>query len=250
MDILKVADDFMRILKLDTEPVAVKLLKNKNSAKSRIVKKPINVCQLVANARHQQRTSTGVPEHMVCALGAAALGLINTPEAMIDGTAAVNKYTKTAEAGREFFKNTYKIGDNGKKFEAAEIGPLRKHEDYDVFVVYANPGQMLGLIHANSYLNGAMVKADTVAEGALCSAIGFAFGEQKPIVGIPCAGDRRFASTQHSELVFAAPMKDLERIHGSLLDLFNLGPIFPVPPMVDYETKMPKLYTLGEKDLT
>ncbi|MCK5849129.1 MAG: DUF169 domain-containing protein [Caldisericia bacterium] len=249
MDISKITDDFIRILKLDTEPIAVKLLKNKGDARSGIVKKQINVCQLVANARHQQRTSTGVPEHMVCSLGAAALGLIKTPEAFVDGTAAVNIYTKTKEAGKEFFKNTYKIGDSGKKFEATEIGPLRKHEDFDVFVVYVNPGQALGLIHANSFLDGSMMKADTVAEGALCSAIGFAFGEQKPIIGFPCAGDRRFASTQHSELVFAAPMKELSRMHDSLLELFKLGPIYPVPPMVDYETRMSRRYTISEKDL-
>ena len=243
------SDDFKSILKLDTEPISVRLLADESTAKTSIIKKKINVCQMVANARHLGQTSTGVPRNMICALGAAALGLIATPPAMVDGRAAVNKYTKDQEAGRKFFQNTYKMGDKGKLVEAVETGPLYDHEDCDVFVIYANAAQMLGLIHANSYLAGEKTTADTVAEGALCSAIGYAMDCQKPIVGFPCAGDRRFASTQHSELVFAAPAKDLEKIHSSLVELRKLGPIFPVPPQVNFEPLMPVYYTIQESDL-
>ncbi|MDD4028579.1 MAG: DUF169 domain-containing protein [Caldisericia bacterium] len=244
-----ISNDFKTILKLDTEPIGVRFLTSKKEAKSGMVSKKLNFCQLVANARYQNRTSTGVPEKMVCSLGASALGLMKTPQCFQNGSAAAGKYTKNAEAGRVFFENTYKLGDIAKQFEAVEVGPLGAIQPIDVFVIYANPAQMLGLIHANSYLDGRKTAGDTVAEGALCSATAYAKGMNQPIVGFPCAGDRRFASTQHSELVFAAPIDDLQRIHTSLIELRRLGPIYPIPPQSDFESLMPMAYTIKEADL-
>jgi uncharacterized protein (DUF169 family) len=248
MNFKEISSDFKSILKLDTEPIAVRFLHDKKEAKSGIVSKKLNFCQLVANARYQSRTSTGIPQRMVCSLGAAALGLIQTPKSFQDGTAAIGKYTIDGEAGKSFFENTYKLGDSGKQFEAIEVGPL-ENSTGDVFVIYANPAQMLGLIHANSFLDGRKTTGDTVAEGALCSATAYAKGIRQPIVGFPCAGDRRFASTQHSELVFAAPMEDLKRIHESLVELRKNGPIYPIPPQSDFESLMPSPYTIKEVDL-
>jgi uncharacterized protein (DUF169 family) len=244
-----IAHDFQSILKLDTAPIGVRFLQSKEDAKTGSTSKKLNFCQLVANARYQKRASCGFPEKMVCSLGAAALGLIKTPQQFVDGTAAVGKYTKDSNAGIHFFQNTYKLGDKKRIYKAIEVGPLESFSSLDVFVVYANPAQMLGLIHANSYMDGRKTSGDTVAEGALCSATAFAMGEQLPIVGFPCAGDRRFANTQHGELLFAAPVKDLNRIHESLLELDRIGPIYPIPPHVDFEILMPSTYTIKESDL-
>jgi uncharacterized protein (DUF169 family) len=248
MNVRSISSDFKSILKLGTELIGVRFLQNQKEAKSEIVSNKLNFCQLVANARYQSRTSTGIPQRMVCSLGAAALGLIQTPKSFQDGTAAVGKYTKDEEAGKNFFANTYKLGDKGKQFEAIEVGPL-ENTIGDVFVIYANPAQMLGLIHANSFLDGRKTTGDTVAEGALCSATAYAKGMLQPIVGFPCAGDRRFASTQHSELIFAAPIEDLQRIYDSLVELRKNGPIYPIPPQSDFESLMPSAYTIKEVDL-
>jgi uncharacterized protein (DUF169 family) len=183
--------------------------------------------------------------------GAACTGLIETPEAFRDGSAAVGKYVADAEAGRKFFQNTFKLGDSGKRYDGILLSPLCDcaGDEPAAVVFYCNPAQVMRLVHSVLYRTGEKVAADTVAEAAVCSAIGFVVGTGRPVIGFPCAGDRRFGGTQNHELVFVCPPGLLEGMAAALSELSGAGPLYPVPPNVMWTPSMPPAYTIdqGEK---
>ncbi len=241
------SDLFVRILKLDTPPVAVSLYPSREDLPRKPLPFAVNICQLMSMARHQGRAASGVPDRMVCSLGAACTGLLETPAPYRDGSAAVGRYVADAEAGRTFFANTFKLGDSGARFDAILISPLSEAGDDpppDAVVFYASPAQVMRLVHSCTYHTGEKVEGSTVCEAAVCSAIGWVAGTGRPVIGIPCAGDRRFGGTQNHEMVFAAPFSMLEDMAGALETLSAAGPLFPVPPHVMYTPSMPQAYTV------
>jgi uncharacterized protein (DUF169 family) len=251
MDCREMSAFLMGTLRLDTYPVAIRLYATRDEVPQKPLPFRMNICQLISMARHQGRTAVGMPEGMVCSIGAACTGLIETPEAFRDGTAAVGRCVENAEIGKAFFDNTFKLGDNGRQFEALLASPLAESCVYqpDVVLIYGNPAQIMRLIHGCVYRTGEKVAADTVAEAAVCSAIGFAKATGRPIVGFPCAGDRRFGGTQNSELVFAAPFRMLEDVVSSIAALARSGPVYPVAPNVMWTPQMPPAYTIVQSDL-
>lgn len=252
MDYKEMAERLEKILRLDTRPVAVNLYETREELPRVPREKKINLCQLVSVARYQGGVNSGVPEKMICSMGAACVGLIKTPEVIASGIAAVGPYVKDVEAGRAFMANTFKIGDHGKKYDAVYVQPLcRATEDPDVVLLYVNPAQVMRLIHACTYDNGNKVTADTVAEAAMCSSIGYALANNKPVVGFPCAGDRIFGGTQNSELVFAAPFSLFKDKLIEYLELTAKGgfSVYPIPPNMDWTPSMPPTYTIQLEDL-
>lgn len=253
MEKKQLAAELDRILRLDTKPVGIKLYKSQDDLPRKPFNFKLNLCQLVAMARYQAKTNTGTPDKMICAMGAACVGLIDTPEAIASGKAAVGAYVKDQTAGKAFMDNTFKIGDTGKKYDGILAGALESmEEDPDVVVMYVNPAQAMRLIHACTYDTGKKITADTVAEAALCSCIGYALANDKPIVGFPCAGDRIFGGTQTHEVVFVAPYALVkEKLVGNLERTAQGGfSVYPVPPNMFWTPTMPPTYTIQPEDLS
>ena len=240
------------ILRLNTRPVGVKMYEKSEEMPRKPLNFKLNICQLVAMARYQGKVNAGTPDKMICAMGAACTGLIATPDAISSGKAAVGPYCKDEEAGKNFMANTFKIGDEGKKYDGIYIQPLESmKEDPDVVVVYCTPAQAMRFVHANTYETGEKIAADTVAEAALCSSIGFAIANHQPTIGFPCAGDRIFGGTQNDELVFVAPFDIMEsKIIPGLIETAKGGfSVFPVAPNMNWTPAMPPTYTVNDSDL-
>jgi uncharacterized protein (DUF169 family) len=243
----EIADELERMLRLDTRPTAIKFYESRQDLPWEPPNFPLNVCQLISMARHQGQVNSGVPDSMVCAMGAACLGLIETPDVFTSGKAVAGIYSKDEEVGRVFMANTFKLGDTGKKYDAVVIAPLSEvEEEPDVVVIHCNPAQVIRLVHACAYDNGEKVSADTVAEAAVCSSIGFAAANGKPIVGFPCVGERVFGGTQNHELVFVAPYSLVRDKLVANLEVTAQGGIsvYPVPPNMNWIPSMPPDYTM------
>ncbi|MCL4395620.1 MAG: DUF169 domain-containing protein [Chloroflexi bacterium] len=243
----EIADKLERLLKLATRPTAIKFYKPGEPLAAAPPEIPLNVCQLISMARHQGLSNGGVPERMVCITGAACLGLIRTPEIITSGKLPVGVYTKDEEIGRRFMAHTFKLGDTGRKYAGVVIAPLAQVEDNpDVVVVYCNPAQAMRFIHAHTYDTGDKVTADTVAEAAVCSSIGFAKATGRPVIGFPCLGDRGYGGTQNDELVFAAPYAMMrDRLVSNLEATAQLGSsVYPIAPNVAYTPSMGPVFTM------
>ncbi|NMC54303.1 MAG: DUF169 domain-containing protein [Chloroflexi bacterium] len=245
----EISESIVRILHLETEPVAVKMYKDRKDLPKHPQNIKQNFCQLVSIARYQGRGNSSTADNMICAFGAACLGLIETPEVISSGKAAVGVYTGTQEAAKNFMANAFKIGDTGRAYDAVMVKPLSEVEESDepdAVIMYVNPAQAMRLIHSCAYDTGEKITADTVAEGAMCSCTGFSIANQKPIVGFPCAGDRIFGGTQNHELVFTAPYslvkeKLVDRLEKTAAGGFS---VFPVPPNMHWTPAMPPAYTV------
>lgn len=241
-----IQEAFERYLKLRTRPVAVKLYPDRMDLPQDSWGFPVNLCQLISMARYQGARSSVVPEKLVCALGAACLGLIRTPEVFSSGRAPVGVYVVDEKAGKQFIANTFKAGDQGKQYDAVLFQPLGMvEEEPDAVILYANPAQVMRLIHACTYDTGEKVTADTVAEAAVCSAIGFAITQQKPVVGFPCVGDRIFGGVADEELVFVAPYGLCDQLVAALEATASGGiSVYPVPPNESWVPAMPPAFVM------
>ncbi len=238
-------DTIEGLLKLATKTVGVKFIPKGEKLPKSPMEHRHNFCQLVSIARYQEMGNVWVSEKAVCAIGAACLGLIKTPEIFTSGNAPTGIYTKDTTAGRKFMANVFKLGDTEKLCSGVFVNSLRKMKEADVAVIYGLPAQIMRLIHAFAYDSGEKVTGDTVAEAALCSATAFAYAKNKPIFAIPCAGDRRFGGTQHTEIIFAMPVSEIPRIHENIVATEKLGAsVFPVPPFEFYEPKMGESYAM------
>jgi uncharacterized protein (DUF169 family) len=243
------AESIVRILHLETEPVAVQVFKDRKDLPRHPQNIKQNFCQLVCTARYQGRGSSSVADNMICAFGASCLGLIETPEVISSGKAAQGVYTGTPEASKKFMGNVFKIGDSGKQYDGVMVKPLAEVSEKDApqaVVLYVNPAQAMRLIHSCTYDNGDKITGDTVAEGAMCSCVGYAIANQKPIVGFPCAGDRIFGGTQNHELVFVAPYslvmeKLVDHLEKTAAGGFS---VFPIAPNMYWTPAMPPSYTV------
>lgn len=251
MNLSEMANVLEKMLRLDTRPVAIKMYSDAEDLPRKPLNFKLNICQLVSMARYAGKSNSGVPQKMVCSMGAACVGLIKTPEPIATGKAAVGPYTKDEKAGKRFMENTFKVGDFGKKYDGIMVAPLEQADfEPDVVVIYANPAQIMRLIHANAYETGEKTTADTVAEAALCSSIGFALWNKKPVIGFPCAGDRIFGGTQNNELVMAIPFAEMNRILKNLAETAKGGfSVYPIPPNMMWTPTMPQTYTIQENDL-
>lgn len=254
MQAKEISENIVKLLHLETEPVAVKMYKDRADLPRHPQNIKQNFCQLVSIARYQGRANSGVADGMICAFGASCLGLMKTPEAITSGKAALGVYTGTPEASQKFMQNVYRIGDHGKKYDAVMVKPLAEvaeGEEPDAVIIYVNPAQAMRLIHACAYDNGEKITADTVAEGAMCSCTGFTIETGKPTVGFPCAGDRIFGGTQNHELVFTAPYS---LVKGKLVEFLEKTAaggfsVYPVPPNMHWTPMMPPTYTVQPEDL-
>ncbi len=243
----EISDLLCTVLKLDTFPVACGLVEKEENLHAEPLELKLNNCQLISRARHAGEYSSGIPQRMVCSIGAACAGLIRTPAEFTDGTAAVGKYTATADAGREFFRNTFKTGDEKAPWAGIQFSPLGDtlFEPMAV-IVYGNPAQIMRLVHANAWNSGGITRGDTVAEAAVCSSIGLALEKRTAVLGLPCAGDRRFGGTQNHEMIFTAAWDEMSRRIAPALEEMasSMGSLYPVAPWVLCETVMPEAYTI------
>lgn len=244
----EISEKIVSILHLETEPVAIKMYKDRKDLPRHPQNIKQNFCQLVSMARYQGRSNSSVADSMICAFGASCLGLIETPEVITSGKAALGVYTADEKASKKFMSNVFRIGDKGKKYDGVMIKPLAavESEEPDAVIIYVNPAQAMRLIHTCTYDNGEKVTGDTVAEGAMCSCTAYSIAEGKPSVGFPCAGDRIFGGVQNHELVFTLPYKMVNDKFIEALEKTAAGgfSVFPVPPNMYWTPAMPPSYTV------
>lgn len=238
-------------LRLGTRIVGAKFYKERKNLPKDAEDKKINICQLIAAARYQGTQSSGVPDRMVCAIGAAAVGLIRTPARYTNGEANY-RLTANQDAGQRLWANTYKIGDRGKIYDGVYLAPLAGFSDSspDLVIIYGNPAQIMRLIHCCLYDSGEQVKGDTTAEAAVCSCMGYALDKRRPVIGLPCVGDRMYGGTQNDELVFVVPYDRYEKIVANLEALLSeYGPLYPIPPYTGCSPVFDPTYSIRPEDL-
>jgi len=216
----RVAELFLKYLKLSTSPVAVKMCTSKDElpAEAIIPSNEWNIdlraCQAVQVARRYEIT-IAVPRHeMPCPTGSVALGFYAPNDLYWSGRCLSPPYM-SQEAKQVRAKNTPKL--EAGKYEYLVASPLDKASyDPDLIVIYGNPGQISKAIQAAVLETGESLVAKT-AIGTACSEwISAAMITQECQYAFPCDGERRFGAIDDSEMIFSLPYEKTQEILKAL----------------------------------
>jgi uncharacterized protein (DUF169 family) len=113
-----------------------------------------------------------------------------------------------------------------------------------VVVIYANPAQVMRLVHAATYHQGEPIQCSFGARAASCAeGIIRTYHSGEPQVVLPGGGDRIFAMTGDEELCFTLPASLLDRlVEGVRLAGREAGLAYPIPVYQVFEPRFPATY--------
>jgi uncharacterized protein (DUF169 family) len=222
-DTSTVLKDFERALKknlsLRTSAVAIKLVRRGDDLptdKGRPVVElggPIVPCVGWHHARHLGQQMVMLPEDAAsdCPLGVFVFGFAEDLQPWLSGDLAHGTYAASRQAGVIMESEVHRLKPGACK--GIVLSPLEQADFHpDVVMVYCNSQEAMRLVTASEYETGEPLRL-TMAARAVCSdGVIQAFLSGRPVVAIPCRGDRIRGGTQDDELVFVAPAASLEQI--------------------------------------
>jgi uncharacterized protein (DUF169 family) len=251
MDWTTVYEEFHRYLHLYNFPVGVTLFEKKENvpASVRWIDRKVNVCQQVALARLYGWTSASGPEEQVCVLGASSVGLINVPQRVREGKINYGVYQKDLAAAKRMQKYLPKMSQKHEALVTFSLTRVPEGLAPKVIIIYGNSAQMMRLVQAALWEHGGELRMASSGDGGVCCrGIAQTFMTHNPTLEIPCLGDRRFAVTQDTELIFAFPATMASEILEGLKATYKAGSRYPIPTQMDWAPHMPEGFFVIAED--
>jgi uncharacterized protein (DUF169 family) len=196
-------------------------------------------CQGAAMARRYGWTVAFAKEDVGCAIAAHTYGWdrVEHEEGPIAFLTRMN-YVGSTEAAREVLKGFRILNRDGNL--KVIYSPLERTKvEPDVVLIYANPAQMMRLIHGATYHSGKPIegsfsgRAGTCTEGVIA-----AYLDQKPKVVVAGNGDRVWAGCQDHEMAMAIPASGLEDLTEGLQRTHERGIRYPIPTYLHYSPEV------------
>jgi len=212
-------------LSLRSFPVAIKLLEREEDMPTDIGRpkrdlgEPVRPCVGWHLARHR-----GLPVAMMledfttaCPSGIFVFGLLEPPPSWLDGNLSYGIYAATREAAVNMEKHVFRL-EVGKYIGVA-FTPLGKADfTPDLIMIFCNSNDARHLVLASAWTNGEPVKTSIAARNLCSEAIIQPFLTGKPVLAVPCGGDRQHGATDDDEIVFTTPVNRLEGIIKGLAE--------------------------------
>ena len=230
------------ILRLQTYPLAVKLVKNESEfpERTRRPEQKIAVCQALTISRRYGWTMGITEKDSACPAVNLAYGWTN----LADEQAMAQFFLAGGYASDETVAKT--IVDNLDHLETGKYGgvvvsPLTRTKIVpDVILVYGNPAQIMRLIQGAMHKEGKKVKSELAGMAASCTGgIVRTLNTGECQVVIPGNGDRIFAATYDNEMLFAIPAAKAEdMIVGMRAQRFAK---YPIPLVLQMPPPFPGL---------
>lgn len=244
-------------LRLQSPPVAVKILEGNNSIpmKSKQPKRdlgyPINTCQALAMARRFGWVITLGPDDQACPIGSIILGFKPTDPFYLEGNLAEGMYTCNKEAGRRAEAAVSRF--EYAKYRQIVIGPLDKFlVEPDLVIIYGNPAQVMRLVHGGLYKNGGAITSSFSGRGECGESIVRTMTTGQSQVLLPGNGERVFGMAQDHEMAFSVPWSGMGALLNGLEATHKAGVRYPIPAWLTYQPKFPakyeKLLELWDRD--
>ncbi len=204
-------------LGLKGSPVAVKLVRKREDIPAGIpeIGEKVRHCEMVQKARNGDVFYATKDKH-ACAGGAGALGVMETPEKVLNGEFyfGLGDFGSAGAAKR----TTGSITRVDEEYVATMYAPLEKAAfKPDVVVIIGNPRQMMRIAKANIYALGGRnyadfsgiqsVCADAVAEVYMTGQVNFTLG---------CMGSRKNAKIADEEMIVGIPAEKAQEIVDAL----------------------------------
>ncbi|MEG3224326.1 MAG: hypothetical protein BME94_02060 [Methanobacteriales archaeon Met13] len=187
---------------LKKSPVAIKFILREKDLPEGLPKITDNIrhCEMVQKAS-QGESFYATAEEQLCKGGAAALGLMETPEKIKTGEfyqelgrfSGIGAAWKTMDAVPKIDNMMYALAY--APLEVANFDP-------DVIVIIANPAQAMKLSQALVYTMGGRVEADFAGIQSICAdAVAGPFLTRRPNITLGCSGSRKFADIKEDKVI-------------------------------------------------
>lgn len=236
-----------RYLKLDTYPIAIKVLKSLEGIPEgfKSPRKDLGVrmatCQAIGMVRRQGISLVFTPEDSNCPAGSIVLGFGPPVGFYLEGGICEGIYTETKEAGRasEEAVARFPYGE----YKAILISPLQETLFLpDVIVIYGNPAQIMRLVHAACYKRGGALSSYVSGRLDCSEEIVRPYQKKEPFFVLPCNGDRVLGGTQDHEVAISLPSQLLEEILYGLEKTNENGLRYPIKSYLTFEALFPPPY--------
>jgi len=243
-------ENLNNFLKLQTIPVGVNLLKDIPDVKVRLKNRKITVCQQIAYSRYYGWSTLITKEDSFCVLGASCTGLIKPPKRVLEGEVNCNIYQKDIVSAKKMQENMPRVSEGIKSVLTYPINRPIEGISPDVIVFYCNTAQAMRMVQAFLYEKGGEFTFNSSGDAGVCSrAVAESYIKGKPVIEIPCLGDRRFAMAQDFELAVGFPYFMKEEIIKGLESTHRGGIRYPIPFQIPDLCDLPKTYTTLPEDL-
>lgn len=223
-DVKKIGTDLIDIFRLETSPVAVKLVSNVQDIPEGIerIQEPTRHCQMVDNVRRTGSSFYTLVEDQKCRGGAAVMGLREMDEKLAKGEVYYKLGAfSTPNAARRTMQKVPRVPSGSTK--AVIYEPLEKAEFLpDVIVIIGTPKQMMQMSQALLYKHGGRVSADFAGKQSLCAdGVAEPYMNGQICVTVGCGGSRKHTEIQEEEMAMGIPLERLEDMVNSAAKMFG-----------------------------
>ena len=247
-----VVDALMRLLRLKTTPIAMKMFERvKDMQAVPRIRRPSHihtVDQIVGQAARIGQTVGITADDLVGPQCSAVLGLSPRDEAFQKGEPFVGVWFATPEDAAAHQRAMHCVPYG--RYQAMAVSPLNSGRlvEPDIALVYANPAQMILLINGLQWSGYRKLEWGAVGESACADAWGRALATGEPSLSLPCFPERRYGGVPDDELLLALKPADLAKAVLGVERLAGNGLRYPIPPygvQMDVRAGMARSY--GDK---
>ena len=241
------ARELERLVRLDTYPLAVKLLKSEKDIPE-AAKRPVrdfghhlSLCQAFSMSRREGTTVAMLKEDMWCFEPVLAFGLEKPSLRFLEGHNRFPHDVETLQAGANYAQNFPRL-ETGK-YIGIMSAPLETVDFYpDLVMMYCTSTQLTLLLLGIAYKDGFDVTSTLSGHAACVYSVVPVLQTGKCQVAVPCRGDRYAAGAQDNELIFSVPYERLDDLVDGLKAIAKAGTTLPGRVVMQPEYQLPESY--------
>jgi uncharacterized protein (DUF169 family) len=247
------AEKISQMIRPQSFPLGVKLLKEKDSLPERTMKPSkygvqISLCQWTTLARRWGRVAGVMAEDINCSPCLAALGLkkLENRDDLAEYFLEMG-YFDNIELAQSVTEQLDPIPAG--EIKGAVMFPLDQAPvDPDLVVIYGTPAQMARLAAGYLYHSGELIESKTTGFGIACLSTIKPYWSGKPAFVHPGRGERILAGTDEHEMLFTFPAKKLKMLVDGLEKTHKKGTRYPIQSYMIYQPPViPPVKALEEK---
>lgn len=237
-ELVTLAADLERMLKLRTPPIGMKLLESAETLrqipKLRRPQAIHTMDQIVGQAARLGWTMGVQAADLVGEQCRAVVGLGGQDADWYSGQAMTGVWFATVEdsARHQAAMDVVPVG----RYQALVVAPLQRWPDFgagadepDIALFYATPGAMIYFINGLQWSGYERFDWSVVGESSCADSWGRALKTGKPSLSIPCFAERRYGGVLDDEMLMALPPDHLDKAIEGMKALARNGFRYPFP---------------------
>jgi len=227
-DINKQALEIETLLRMNTYPIAVKMIKREEDIPDG-AKRPLKdcgynlaLCQAISLARRQRESIALLKEDMRCFEPVLGLGMAEAPQYFLEGHNRYPETAKTLETGGAWAKSFPRLAFG--EYIGVTVAPLFEASFIpDLFILYINGMQLTQLLIAKNWMDGRDITCTLSGHAACVYAIVPVVKNKQFQVAVPCNGDRKRGLASDEEVIFSGPIALLGELTTGLSYIKETG---------------------------